>query len=139
MKQRQKNMAKSVREGAVAERLAELRESLKEAAQVVQAKEVSEIESAYDQERSFLTRRAEMTEDLAGVGLSVEMASHDIMLLMGRAQDIGFRLARHARKGSIETVREQGRHARRRAAADRDRDAGRAESVPFIAPASAGA
>ena len=28
---------------------------------------------------------------LAGVGLSVEMASHDIMLLMNRAQDIGDR------------------------------------------------
>ena len=32
---------------------------------------------------------------------------HDIMLLMGRAQDIGLRLARHARKGSIDAVREQ--------------------------------
>ena len=35
------------------------------------------------------------------------MASHDIMLLMGRAQDIGLRLARHARKGSIKAVQEQ--------------------------------
>ena len=107
MKQRQKNVAKSVREGMVAKHLAKLKTSLEKASQAAQVSEVSKIESAYEQERGFLTRRAEMTEDLAGVGLSVEMASHDIMLLMGRAQDIGLRLARHARKGSIEAVREQ--------------------------------
>ena len=107
MKQRQKNVAKLVREGVVAEHLAKLKTSLKTAGQVAQAKEVSRIESTYEQERNFLTRRAEMTEDLAGVGLSVEMASHDIMLLMGRAQDIGLRLARHAHTESIEAVREQ--------------------------------
>lgn len=106
-KERQKNVAKSVREGAVAEHLQKLKVSLEDAGQSSQAKEVAKVESVYEQERSFLTRRAEMTEDLAGVGLSVEMASHDIMLLMGRAQDIGIRLARHARKGSIEDVRQQ--------------------------------
>ena len=31
-----------------------------------------------------MTRRAETTEELAGVGLSVETASHDIMAMMGR-------------------------------------------------------
>ncbi|MDE0617543.1 MAG: ATP-binding protein [Rhodospirillaceae bacterium] len=106
-KQRQKNIAKSVREGAVAEHLRELKSSLASAGQAAQAREVAKVESIYEQERSFLTRRAEMTEDLAGVGLSVEMASHDIMLLMGRAQDIGIRLARNARKGSIEQVNQQ--------------------------------
>ena len=107
MKQRQKNVANSVREGVVAEHLAELKTSLTKAGQAAHVKEVSTIESHYKQERSFLTRRAEMTEDLAGVGLSVEMASHDIMLLTGTAQDVGLRLSRHASKGSIEAVREQ--------------------------------
>ena len=107
MKQRQKSVAKSVREGVVAKHLAELKTSLEKTGQAAQVREVSKIETAYEQERSFLTQRAEMTEDLAGVGLSVEMASHDIMLLMARAQDIGLRLARHAHKGSIEAVREQ--------------------------------
>ena len=107
MKQRQKNLANSVREGVVAEHLARLKESLQEADAIACAREMSKIESEYQQERNFLLRRAEMTEDLAGVGLSVEMASHDIMLLLGRAQDLGLRLARHARKGSIEAVREQ--------------------------------
>ena len=107
MKQRQKNLAKAVREGVVAERLDKLKKSLQEAGEAARVREVSKIESEYRQERSFLSRRAEMTEDLAGVGLSVEMASHDIMLLMTRARDIGLRLARHAHKGSIEDVREQ--------------------------------
>lgn len=39
----------------------------------------------YQIERAFLTQRAETTEDLAGVGLSVETASHDMMLVLNRA------------------------------------------------------
>ena len=39
--------------------------------------------------------------------MSVEMASHDIMLLMGRAQDIALRLARLATEGSKAKVQEQ--------------------------------
>ena len=77
----------------------------------------------------FLYRRAETTEDLAGVGLSVEMASHDIMLLLGRAQDIGLRLARHARKGFYQSGSGAGRHARRRASAGFNRYARRAKLV----------
>ena len=107
MKQRQKNLANAVRDGVVGEQLAKLKESLQEVDEGVYGRQVSKIEAEYEQERNFLSRRAEMTEDLAGVGLTVEMASHDIMLLLGRAQDIGLRLARHARKESIKAVREQ--------------------------------
>ena len=106
-KQRKKNLAKSVREGVVAKRLTVLQESLEKAGQAARARDVSTIATEYQRERDFLSRRAEMTEDLAGVGLSVEMASHDIMLLLGRAQEIGIKLARTAREGSIEGVPEQ--------------------------------
>lgn len=41
-------------------------------------------ESSYKAERRYLTHRAETTEQLAGVGLSVETASHDIMGIIGR-------------------------------------------------------
>ncbi len=41
-------------------------------------------EKSYKAERSYLKRRAETTEQLAGVGLSVESASHDIMAIMGK-------------------------------------------------------
>ncbi|MBU0768074.1 MAG: ATP-binding protein [Proteobacteria bacterium] len=46
---------------------------------------VCKVEKEYQAERNFLVRRAETTEDLAGVGLSVETASHDIMAIMGKA------------------------------------------------------
>ena len=105
--QRRKNVAKAVREGVVAAHLAALKETLEGAGEKARARDVSQIEAEYQEERNHLVRRADTTEDLAGVGLSVEMASHDIMLLMGRAQDIGLRLARYAREGSTESVQEQ--------------------------------
>lgn len=43
---------------------------------------LSKTENEYKAERRYLTRRAETTEELAGVGLSVETASHDIMGIM---------------------------------------------------------
>ena len=106
-KQAQKNRAKAVREGLVANHLAALKEALEEAGQRARARDVSKIEAEYREEKKYLKERADTTEDLAGVGMSVEMASHDIMLLMGRAQDIGLRLARFAREGSIDSVQEQ--------------------------------
>ncbi|MBI2412894.1 MAG: ATP-binding protein [Deltaproteobacteria bacterium] len=41
-------------------------------------------EKEYKAERQYLTQRAETTEELAGVGLSVETASHDIMGIMSK-------------------------------------------------------
>jgi Signal transduction histidine kinase regulating C4-dicarboxylate transport system len=46
---------------------------------------VSKIEKDYKTEKAYLIQRAEITEELAGVGLSVETASHDIMAAMGKA------------------------------------------------------
>lgn len=45
---------------------------------------ISKTEKDYKTEKRYLTRRAETTEELAGVGLSVETASHDIMGIMGK-------------------------------------------------------
>ena len=39
----------------------------------------------YKKERVYMARRVEITEHLAGVGLSVESASHDIMLMINKA------------------------------------------------------
>ena len=50
---------------------------------------VSEIGKSYVAEREFLKMRVERTEDLAGVGLSVESASHDILAAGGRALHVG--------------------------------------------------
>jgi C4-dicarboxylate-specific signal transduction histidine kinase len=46
---------------------------------------LTKIQSQYKIERQYLMQRAETTEELAGVGLSVETASHDIMAIMGKA------------------------------------------------------
>lgn len=43
---------------------------------------------SYNIERDFYQKRIEITEDLAGVGLSVETASHDIMMMMSRGFDL---------------------------------------------------
>jgi hypothetical protein len=45
---------------------------------------LQEVAKLYQTERSYLIQRAETTENLAGVGLSVETASHDIMAVMRR-------------------------------------------------------
>ena len=46
---------------------------------------VASVANLYNTERNYLIQRAETTEHLAGVGLSVETASHDIMAVMRRA------------------------------------------------------
>lgn len=46
--------------------------------------QVAEAAKLYKAERRYLVKRAEDTEHLAGVGLSVETASHDLMVAMHR-------------------------------------------------------
>ena len=46
---------------------------------------VKQLARSYTAEREFMKVRVERTEDLAGVGLSVESASHDILAAGGRA------------------------------------------------------
>ena len=46
---------------------------------------VKKIDRSYAAEHAFMKMRVERTEDLAGVGLSVESASHDILAAGGRA------------------------------------------------------
>ena len=106
-KQRQRNSARFVRDGVVAHGLAELKEELEKSGHKSRGREVAKIEADYVREKAHLSQRAEMTEDLAGVGLSVEMASHDIMLLMSRAQEIGKRVARVAGASGGDEIREQ--------------------------------
>ncbi len=47
--------------------------------------QLSKAATLYKAERNYLVHRAETTEHLAGVGLSVETASHDLMSAMRRA------------------------------------------------------
>lgn len=65
---------------------------------------VSKAEQAYQTERKYLVRRAETTEELAGVGLSVETASHDIMAIMGKAMGLLDDLIRDTLVGSSDSL-----------------------------------
>ena len=49
---------------------------------------IAEANKLYSAERKYLVQRAETTEHLAGVGLSVETASHDLMVAMTRALSV---------------------------------------------------
>lgn len=103
-KNKDRNTADIVRKEVVSGRLATLRTNLEKQGYTSGVREVGRIEKIYKREKDHLVHRAETVEDLAGVGLSVEMASHDIMLLMGRAIAVGKELSRISRKtGDSET------------------------------------
>ncbi|MXW04676.1 MAG: ATP-binding protein [Gemmatimonadetes bacterium] len=103
-KNRDRNAVDIVRSEVVSGNLATLRTDLERQGLSSGGREVARIEKLYKREKDHLIQRAEMVEDLAGVGLSVEMASHDIMLLMTRAMDIGKELSRLSRKLENDTI-----------------------------------
>ena len=106
-KQRQRNTARFVSDEVVTRSLADLWDGLEKSGHESQARKVAKVAAEYEREKAYLSQRAETTEDLAGVGLSVEMASHDIMLLMHRAQELAGQLARSVRATAGEAVRQQ--------------------------------
>ena len=105
--QKDRNIAGIVRQKIVAGHLADLKTSLEKKGDKQGVREVTKIEKKYQREKDFLIQRAETTEDLAGVGLSVEMASHDIMLMMGRAKDIAKQIAKMSRDSDNNEIQEQ--------------------------------
>ncbi|MBI3006038.1 MAG: sensor histidine kinase [Ignavibacteriales bacterium] len=53
---------------------------------------VRELLKEYEKERKYLLERSEVTEDLAAVGLTVEAASHDLMIMLNKAKKVIDRL-----------------------------------------------
>ena len=104
-KKQKRKESRFVNDAVVARGLAHLKSALEKADQKPQVQAIAQIESAYQREKEYLSQRAETAEDLAGVGLSVEMASHDIMLLLDRALQIGGQLAKMARTAGKEEFR----------------------------------
>ena len=103
-KKLQRSKTRFAQDGVVADKLAHLKKDLNEAGHHTRSRDVARIVSVYKREKRYLSQRAEMTEDLAGVGLSVEMASHDIMLLLTRGRELGRRLARTARVAGNDQI-----------------------------------
>lgn len=106
-RKREQNLAATIRNELVSQHLLDLRESLSKRKDNAGVRQVKKIEKAYKKEKEYLIQRAEITEDLAGVGLSVEMTSHDIMLMMGRARDLGKTIASLSRRAKNEEIQEQ--------------------------------
>ncbi len=104
---RDRNVAEIVRSEIVANHLSDLKAVLGKREDAAGVRQVNKIEKEYKREKDYLVQRAEITEDLAGVGLSVEMTSHDIMLMMGRARDIGKTIASLSRRSGDEQIQEQ--------------------------------
>lgn len=65
-------------------------------------KAVSDLIKNYKIERNYLTKRAETTEQLAGVGLSVETTSHDIMSMLEKASNRLDGLIKDCMSGPLE-------------------------------------
>ena len=106
-KQKDKSVVDLARSEVVSNHLSRLKGGLNKKGDKVAAREVGKIEKEYKREKSYLIQRAEITEDLAGVGLSVEMTSHDIMLMMGRADDIAKELSKLSRNFGDEEIRQR--------------------------------
>lgn len=64
---------------------------------------IAQLEKEYNTEYRYLDERANRTEALAAVGLSVETASHDMMMLMNKGLDQLQALVSDSMYGSIET------------------------------------
>ena len=75
---------KALREGKPDQAIRPLYSHLERQGDEKAIKLTKRLESAYNLERGVLTQRAETTEDLAAVGIAVETASHDLMLMMDK-------------------------------------------------------
>lgn len=65
---------------------------------------VEDIENQFSEERKALAKRLDIVEDLAGVGLSVESASHDMNMMMGRAMNLLDSLINSSNSESNKTI-----------------------------------
>jgi len=79
----EKDVQNIIKEKKVEKEFEELKQAVRDNKKLTE--KVKKAESNYLVEKKYLVQRAETTEELAGVGLSVETASHDIMAIMSRA------------------------------------------------------
>ena len=104
---RDRGVTQIISNEVVAKHLYDLKLSLKKRKDKIGSRQVNKIEKEYKREREHLIQRAEITEDLAGVGMSVEMTSHDIMLMIGRADHIGKEISKLSRKFGDHEIQQQ--------------------------------
>ena len=106
-KRQAKDKTALVREGVIAEYIKEVKTHLEEKGLKQEVKKIVKLEKEYQKERQHLVQRFEIAEELAGVGLSVEMTSHDIMLMMSIASSLGKETATLARRLGSDEIQER--------------------------------
>jgi signal transduction histidine kinase len=82
-----KSVIQTVKKSVVPNQLDLFREYLSDKLEPAKRKEFADIVSQYHAERKYLIEKAEISEDLASVGLTVEAASHDLMTMIRRAKE----------------------------------------------------
>ena len=82
---KEKKVQEIIRAEAIQQKFRSLKERLSEVGDNRAQKDLTQLEKDYHTEKKYFAQRAKITEELAGVGLSVETASHDIMSIMGKA------------------------------------------------------
>lgn len=75
----------NTRQEKVEKEIKDLKEHFKENKEALNL--IGQLEKSYKIERKYLETRADRTESLAAVGLSVETSSHDIMLMLNQGVD----------------------------------------------------
>lgn len=80
-----KSQLDKVKRDAVGTEFSNLRNQLKDNKQALSL--LMQLENAYKSENKYLNCRVERTESLAAVGISVETASHDIMMMLNKGVD----------------------------------------------------
>lgn len=80
-----KSQLDKIRKDTVNTEISNLRNQLKGNKQALSL--LTQLENAYKSENKYLNCRVERTESLAAVGISVETASHDIMMMLNRGID----------------------------------------------------
>ncbi len=80
-----KSQLDKIRKDAVSKEISNLRNQLKDDKNALAL--LTQLENAYKSENKYLSYRVERTESLAAVGISVETASHDIMMMLNKGID----------------------------------------------------
>ncbi|MGF6096954.1 ATP-binding protein [Pseudomonas sp. 18175] len=101
IQKKKKDDVDTFKKEAVQKSFDEASQAIENGSKIDAQKKISEANRQYKAEKRYLVQRAETTEHLAGVGLSVEAASHDLMLAMARSTSALDALLKQANRGDI--------------------------------------
>lgn len=75
---------KAISRGEIEQKIKDASDAVRKGEKGRAEKAISDIGKLYSEQSDYMQRRVRLTEELAGVGMSVETASHDIMSMMSR-------------------------------------------------------